>query len=100
MLSILSRVQFIPRYTFLCGISFSTEVEGIMKTKLEQEFGAKNIQIIDNSGGCGHMFEIHVNSSKFEGISKVKQHRIVQKVLQTEISQIHGLTLLTSSSDS
>ncbi|KAL9643803.1 hypothetical protein ABK040_013286 [Willaertia magna] len=53
------------------------------------------IKVNDMSGGCGAMFDILVVSKKFEGLSMVKQHKMVMELLKKEIKSIHGLTLNT-----
>ena len=48
---------------------------------LRREFPkAAEIKVMDISGGCGAMFEIHVQSIEFEGMNRVKQHMTVNKV--------------------
>ncbi|ODV79455.1 bola-like protein [Suhomyces tanzawaensis NRRL Y-17324] len=64
---------------------------------LKQEFDPKNLQVKDVSGGCGSMFAISVESTKFKGIPMIKQHRLVNEVLKDEIAQWHGLQLQTKS---
>ena len=48
-----------------------------------------------DSGGCGSMFKIHVESPEFAGKGLVAQQRMVNAVLKTEIENMHGLTLTT-----
>lgn len=50
----------------------------------------------DISGGCGSMFEIHISSSMFNNINKVKQHKLVNDLLKDEIPKWHGLVLHTN----
>lgn len=48
---------------------------------LAKEFpNAKQIKVNDISGGCGAMFEIHVQTIDFKGLNTVKQHMIVNNV--------------------
>lgn len=49
----------------------------------------------DISGGCGSMYAIDVVSATFEGMSVVKQHRLVNRVLEEEIKGWHGVQLKT-----
>lgn len=62
---------------------------------LSEELSPKNLLVRDVSGGCGSMFAIEVESSKFKGIPMIKQHRIVNEVLKDEIAKWHGLQLKT-----
>ena len=41
------------------------------------------------------MFRMLVVSPKFEGLSLVKQHRLVKDALKEDIANMHGLTLKT-----
>jgi stress-induced morphogen len=45
--------------------------------------------------GCGDFFQVFVASPKFEGTTLVKQHRMVNDLLQKEFSSVHGMTLKT-----
>lgn len=62
---------------------------------LESQFSPQNLDVRDVSGGCGSMFAITVESSKFKGIPMVKQHRLVNEALKDEIAKWHGLQLRT-----
>lgn len=62
---------------------------------LQNQLDPKNLVVKDVSGGCGSMFAIEVESSKFKGIPMIKQHRLVNEVLKDEIAQWHGLQLKT-----
>lgn len=57
---------------------------------------AKNISVVDISGGCGAMYEIIVESKEFKGISRVKQHQLITNTLRNEIKDMHGLRIHTS----
>lgn len=47
------------------------------------------------SGGCGAMYEIHVESADFKGLSTIKQHRLVTETLKEQIKEMHGLRIST-----
>lgn len=49
----------------------------------------------DISGGCGAMYEIMVESSEFQGMSRVKQHQMVVDTLKQEIKDMHGVRIDT-----
>lgn len=42
-------------------------------------------------GGCGTFYAISIASSQFQGLSMVKQHKLVTEELKKEIEGIHGL---------
>ena len=52
-------------------------------------------QVQDISGGCGSMYALDVVSAQFQGLSIIKQHRMVNKVLGDEMKQWHGVQLKT-----
>ena len=84
----------------LCSLgNFSTSAEGTPESKMEtilrEELGAEHVKIEDISGGCGSMYKMFVVAEEFEGLNKVKQHRLVQRALASEIADMHGLTLTT-----
>lgn len=47
------------------------------------------------AGGCGAFFRVVVVSPAFNGLSLVKQHRLVNQTLKPHIANLHGLTLAT-----
>ena len=63
--------------------------------KLRDVVAATHVEVEDISGGCGSMYRVMVVSPKFEGLTLVKQHRLVQKAIASEIADMHGLTLKT-----
>ncbi|KAJ6638032.1 BolA-like protein 3 [Pseudolycoriella hygida] len=75
-----------PKYT-------EKDLEAALKSKFVK---AKNIQVSDVSGGCGAMYEIIVESSEFQGISRVKQHQMITDTLKEEIKDMHGLRIHTA----
>ncbi|TSL68244.1 Beta,beta-carotene 15,15'-dioxygenase [Bagarius yarrelli] len=62
---------------------FSTSTEGeiritkILKEKFPQ---ASSLKVVDISGGCGAMYEIHIESDDFRGKRIVQQHQLVNQV--------------------
>ena len=77
--------------------SFGSATESAIEAKLHKALTVKDVNVRDTSGGCGTMFEIRVTAEEFRSKSIVQQHKIVTKALQSDISQWHGFTLLTSS---
>ena len=76
--------------------SFASQAESDIEDKLQKALDVKQVGVKDTSGGCGTMFEIRVTAEEFRNISIVQQHKLVTKVLQSDITQWHGFTLLTS----
>ncbi|KAK3562188.1 hypothetical protein QTP86_030183 [Hemibagrus guttatus] len=78
--------------------SFSTNTEGeiriteILKEKFPQ---ASSLKVVDISGGCGAMYEIHIESDDFRGKRIVQQHQLVNQALKEEIKGMHGLRIFT-----
>ncbi|XP_060796419.1 bolA-like protein 3 [Neoarius graeffei] len=79
--------------------SFSTSTEGevritkILKEKFPQ---ASSLKVVDISGGCGAMYEIHIESDEFRGKRIVQQHQVVNQALKEEIKGMHGLRIFTA----
>uniref|UniRef100_T1JGP7 BolA-like protein 3 n=1 Tax=Strigamia maritima TaxID=126957 RepID=T1JGP7_STRMM len=65
----------------------------ILKNKFPH---ASTIAVTDISGGCGAMYEIIVESSEFQGIRTVLQHRLVHEALKEEIKAAHGVRIVTT----
>lgn len=70
---------------------YEQKVYDLLKTKLQPT----DLAVKDVSGGCGSMFAINVVSPEFQGLSLVKQHRLVNEILKDEITKWHGLQLRT-----
>ncbi|XP_072254914.1 bolA-like protein 3 [Pyxicephalus adspersus] len=89
------------RTCVLCNLSrsFASRTEGeqritqVLKTKFPQ---ASSIRVVDISGGCGSMYEIHVESEEFKAKRTVQQHQMINEALQEEIKSMHGLRIFTS----
>ncbi|KAL1916577.1 uncharacterized protein VTP21DRAFT_5768 [Calcarisporiella thermophila] len=64
--------------------------------KLTEHFAPSRLMVQDISGGCGSMYAVEIVSDKFEGMSMVRQHRMVNEVLKEEIGGMHGIRLQTS----
>ncbi len=69
--------------------------EAQIKDILTRDFQPVKVEVKDVSGGCGAMFDIYVESSKFNGKSIVAQHKMVNQSLQVQIKGMHGLTIRT-----
>ncbi|KOB76141.1 BolA-like 3 [Operophtera brumata] len=60
--------------------------------------GITYVSVQDISGGCGAMFEISIEAKEFNGLSRVKQHRLVTDSLKSEIAEMHGIRINTAPS--
>lgn len=74
-----------------------TEEEVAVFNKLTKELNPTSLSIQDLSGGCGQMYSIEVESEKFQGLSMIKQHRLVNQILKEDVSKWHGLRIKTKS---
>ena len=61
---------------------------------------ATDIAVVDVSGGCGSMYEVHIEAPDFAGMRIVKQHQLVTKALSSQIKDMHGIRISTSASPS
>lgn len=75
------------------GVAGESKINEILKKKFPN---ATNITVEDISGGCGDMFEVHVESEKdFAGLRTVAQHKLVTTALKDEVPKMHGLRIFT-----
>jgi len=72
-----------------------SDYEQMIYDKLSKELTPKELEVMDISGGCGSMFAINVVSDNFKGLTMIKQHKLVNKILADEIAKWHGLQLHT-----
>ena len=74
-----------------------TDGEERICTILKDTFpNATRIQVEDISGGCGDMYQIHVESTDFNGKRTIQQHKLVTNALKEEVPKMHGLRIFTS----
>ncbi|CAO1619377.1 unnamed protein product [Parajaminaea phylloscopi] len=76
-----------------------TSGESEIISLLTKRFQPSHLQVQDVSGGCGSFYAIVVSAKDFQGLSTVKQHRLVNECLKDIIGNIHGLQLKTIPSD-
>ncbi|XP_056425199.1 bolA-like protein 3 isoform X2 [Hyla sarda] len=89
------------RTCVLCNLrrSFASKTDGedqitqVLKRKFPL---ASSVRVVDISGGCGAMYEIHVESEEFKDKRTVQQHKMINEALQEEIKSMHGLRIYTS----
>ena len=78
-----------------------------LKTKLTAELRAQSVRVVDEShlhaghagapkGGESH-FHVDIVSESFSGLSRISRHRLVHKILATELTtSVHALSLSTA----
>ncbi|KAL3136520.1 BolA-like protein 2 [Trebouxia sp. C0009 RCD-2024] len=67
----------------------AAEVEQALKQRLE----AKDVTVVDDSGGCGSSFTVAVVSDQFEGKKLLDRHKLVNAALKEELKDIHALSV-------
>ncbi|KAI0921936.1 hypothetical protein AcW1_004218 [Taiwanofungus camphoratus] len=93
--AVLTRLPFRAR-SYVTTAQQLDEGERTIFNKLTEKFSPTELQVQDVSGGCGTFYQIIISSEAFKGVPTVKQHRMVNETLKTEIEGIHGLQLKTS----
>uniref|UniRef100_A0A3B5AZZ8 BolA-like protein 3 n=1 Tax=Stegastes partitus TaxID=144197 RepID=A0A3B5AZZ8_9TELE len=79
-------------------LCLSTQTDGEVRIAkvLKEKFPlASSLKVVDISGGCGAMYEVHIESSEFKGKRTVQQHQLVNQALKDEIQGMHGLRIFT-----
>lgn len=81
--------------------AFSSEANAPNEQKLIERLQARfpkatDVAVVDVSGGCGSMFEVFVEAPDFKGLRIVKQHKLVNDALKSEIKEMHGLRVSTA----
>ncbi|XP_033124765.1 bolA-like protein 3 [Anneissia japonica] len=78
-------------------LSSQTEGEQKIVNVLKSKFPeATKIEVEDISGGCGAMYQVHVESEIFTNKRMVMQHRLVNEALSEEVKEMHGLRISTA----
>ncbi|XP_026867597.2 bolA-like protein 3 [Electrophorus electricus] len=78
--------------------TFSSKTDGEVRITeiLKHKFPlASALKVLDISGGCGAMYEIHIESDEFREKRTVEQHQLVNQALKEEIKAMHGLRIFT-----
>ena len=67
-----------------------------MQERLEQAYPGDEIQVVDTTGG-GSNFQVMVQSSKFNGKTRIQQHKEIMSVFDVELKsgEVHALTIKT-----
>ncbi len=67
-----------------------------LKERIEQALPGADVMVEDLNGGGDH-FRAEVVSERFDGLSRIEQHKLVYDVFGNEIGgAIHALSLKTS----
>ncbi|KAH9397078.1 BolA-like protein [Tyrophagus putrescentiae] len=66
-----------------------------LKGKLVDKLGATHVELEDVSDGCGAKFVAKIVSDRFEGLSLLEQHRLVNETLAEEMASIHSFRMKT-----
>jgi stress-induced morphogen len=67
-----------------------------LKHRIERALPGANVQVEDLNGTGDH-FRAEVVSDRFEGLSRIEQHKLIYNVFGNEIGgAIHALSLKTS----
>ena len=71
----------------------SSAMASLLSTGLKAPLS--DIAVEDVSGGCGSMFSVTVTAEAFQGVTRIKQQRMVQEILKKEIADMHGCIIKT-----
>ena len=67
-----------------------------LKRRIEQELPGAQAEVEDLTGGGDH-FRAEIVSDRFQGLSRIEQHRLVYDVFGDEVGgPIHALSIKTS----
>jgi stress-induced morphogen len=67
-----------------------------LKERIEQALPGAKVDVEDLTGGGDH-FRAEVVSDRFDGLSRIQQHKLIYDVFGTEIGgPIHALSIKTS----
>jgi len=67
-----------------------------LEQRIQQAFPGANVHVDDLTGGGDH-FRAEIVSDRFEGLSRIEQHKLVYGVFGDEVGgAIHALSIKTS----
>ncbi|XP_038260724.1 bolA-like protein 3 [Dermochelys coriacea] len=87
-----------PRILLLCHTwrTFASQTDGEARVmQVLQEKFPLAIKVVDILGGCGAIYEIHIESEEFKEKRTVQHHQMVNQALSEEIKAMHGLRIFT-----
>lgn len=67
-----------------------------MKTRLQQTYSDGTVDVVDLTGTQDH-YQVVIESSAFQGLSRIQQHKHVMDVFAAELKtgEVHALTIQT-----
>ena len=69
-----------------------------LEQRIQDAFPGASVQVDDLTGGGDH-FRAEIVSDRFEGLSRIEQHKLVYSVFGDEVGgAIHALSIKTSTS--
>ena len=69
-----------------------TAIEQALRNGIEVD----SLVVRDVSGGCGSFFHVTLASGEFKGLSTLKQHMMLNKLLKDYLPLVHGIQYQTS----
>ncbi|KAF2400599.1 bola-like protein, partial [Trichodelitschia bisporula] len=63
--------------------------------RLREALDPVALEVQDISGGCGSMYAVAITAEAFRGLPVIKQHRLVNDILKSDIKEWHGIQLRT-----
>ena len=67
-----------------------------LKTRIEEALPGADVDVIDTTGGGDH-FRAEIVSERFEGLTRIQQHRLIYDVFGDEVGgAIHALSIKTA----
>ncbi|KAJ2499132.1 hypothetical protein GGH96_003792 [Coemansia sp. RSA 1972] len=73
---------------------FMTDGEQHIYDKLHGELQPSKLSVTDSSGGCGSMYVVEIEAECFRGLNRVKQTKMVNGLLKSELKDMHGMRVL------
>ncbi|CAM0142554.1 hypothetical protein VKS41_001923 [Umbelopsis sp. WA50703] len=64
----------------------------LLQQVIKERLQAEHVEVVDNSGGCGQMFEVIIVSPLFKDKRTLARHRLVNDSLKDEISKVHAFS--------
>ncbi|KAJ2956055.1 hypothetical protein NQZ79_g8034 [Umbelopsis isabellina] len=64
----------------------------LLQEAIKERLQAEHVEVVDNSGGCGQMFDVIIVSPLFNDKRTLARHRLVNDLLKDEISKVHAFS--------
>jgi len=66
-----------------------------LRTRIEQALPGAEVSVVDTTGGGDH-FRAEIVSDRFEGLTRIQQHKLIYDVFGDEVGgAIHALSIKT-----